>query len=108
MIDKPAQVESLMQKLKENLPIPVMATDGLMRMLRNNSVNISSSSHIKIVDVLYLGDEGGICCALKIAGQEKDAVVISITHLNVPNTNPLSSEIQAYQKFRIKKLSRNR
>ncbi|SJM94827.1 conserved hypothetical protein [Crenothrix polyspora] len=102
MIDRPKQVVALMEKMKAHLPIPAKPTDVLI----NSSVNISPSAEIEITDVMYLGDEGGICCALTISGQEENAVVVSLTHLRIQSNNPLSSDIRAYQALRIKKLAR--
>jgi hypothetical protein len=108
MIDNPKQVTALIQKLKAYLPIPAKATDALIRNLRNSSINISPHTHIEIADVMYMGDEGGICCALKVTDQEEVAVVVSLTHLRLLNTNPLSPVVRAYQTLRTKKLARNR
>lgn len=108
MIDNPKQVTTLMQKLKSHLPIPAKATDALIRNLRTNSINISSNTRIEIMDVMYMGDEGGICCALKVIDQEEVAVVVSLTHLRLLNTHPLSPDVRAYQTLRAKKLARNR
>jgi hypothetical protein len=104
MIDNQKQVNTLMQKLKTNLPIPAKATDSLN--LRPNSINIFPDSHIEITDVMYMGDEGGICCAIKIIEQEEIAVVVSLTHLRLFNTNPLSPDVRAYQALRTKKLAK--
>ena len=54
-----------------------------------------------------MGDEGGICCALRVIDQEEVAVVVSITNLRLPNTHPLSPDVRAYQTLRTKKLARN-
>lgn len=108
MIDNPKQVTALMQKLKMHLPIPVRATDALIRNLRTSSINISSHTGIEITGVMYMGDEGGICCALKVTDQEKVAVVVSLTHLRLLNTDPLSPDVRAYQTSRTKKLARSR
>jgi hypothetical protein len=59
MIDNPKQVTTLMQKLKSHLPIPAKATDALIRNLRTNSIIISSNTGIEILNVMYMGDEGG-------------------------------------------------
>jgi hypothetical protein len=53
-----------------------------------------------------MGDEGGICCTLKIINQEEVAFVVSITHLRSLKTNPFLQNIQAYQTLRIKKLAK--
>jgi len=108
MIDNPKQVTALMQKMKKHLPIPVKATDAVIRTLSTSSINISSHTSIEITDVMYMGDEGGICCTLKVMDQEKVAVVVSLTHLRLPKTNPLSPDVRAYQISRTKKLARIR
>ena len=108
MIDNPKQVTTLMQKLKSHLPIPAKATDALIRNLRSNSINLSSNTGIEIKDVMYMGDEGGICCALRVIDQEEVAVVVSITNLRLPNTHSLSPDVRAYQTLRTKKLARIR
>ena len=108
MIDNPKQVTTLMQKLKSHLPIPAKATDALIRNLRTNSINISSNTGIEIKDVMYMGDEGGICCALRVIDQEDVAVVVSITNLRLLNAHGLSPDVRAYQTLRTKKLARNR
>lgn len=108
MIDNPKQVTKLMQKLKSQLPIPAKVTEALIRGLRDKSINISPDAPVEIIDVLYLGDEGGICCALKVINQEEVAVMASLTHLRLSNTSPLSQDVRAYQTSRVKKLSRMR
>jgi hypothetical protein len=48
---------------------------------------------------------GGILCGLDIGGAETQAAhVVSITHLTFDRRVPLSREIEAYQRHRIKKL----
>jgi hypothetical protein len=48
---------------------------------------------------------GGILCGLDIGGAETEAAhVVSITHLTFDRRVPLSREIEAYQRHRIKKL----
>ena len=105
MIDDPTQVKALMQKMKAHLPIPAQATNALVRNLRASAVNIASKRRMQIENVMYLGDEGGIGCALKVPGQEDTAVVVSLTHLRLPSTHPLAPDVRAYQIARTKKLA---
>ena len=105
MIDNPAQVTALMQKMKAHLPIPAQATNALVRNLRASAVNIASKRRMQIEKVMYLGDEGGIGCVLKVPGQEDTAVVVSLTHLRLPSTHPLAPDVRAYQIARTKKLA---
>lgn len=106
MIDNLKKVTALIQKLKANLPISVKATDDLIHNLRDRSVNISPNVHI--IDVMYMGDEGGICCALEVTDEEESAVVVSLTHLQFPKTNTLYPDVRVYQKLRSKKLAKIR
>ena len=105
MIDDPTQVTALMQKMKAHLPIPAQATNALVRSLRASAVNIASKRRMQIEKVMYLGDEGGIGCVLKVPGQEDTAVVVSLTHLRLPSTHPLAPDVRAYQIARTKKLA---
>jgi len=51
------------------------------------------------------GDMGGIICGLDIGGPDSEAAhLVSITHLTFHRRVPLSREIEAYQRHRIKKL----
>ena len=105
MIDDPTQVTALMQKMKAHLPIPAQATNALLRTLRASAGNIASKRRMQIEEVMYLGDEGGIGCSLKVPGQEDTAVVVSLTHLRLPSTHPLAPDVRAYQIARTKKLT---
>ena len=105
MIDDPSQVTALMQKMKAHLPIPAQATNALVRSLRASAVKIASKQRMQIENVMYLDDEGGIGCALKVPGQVDTAVVVSLTHLRLPSTHPLAPDVRAYQIARTKKLA---
>ena len=105
MIDDPTQVTALMQKMKAHLPIPAQATNALVRTLRASAGNIASKRRMEIEKVMYLGDEGGIGCSLKVPGQKDTAVVVSLTHLRLPSTHPLAPDVRAYQIARTKKLA---
>ncbi len=107
MIDNPKQVEVLMRKLKERLPLLIKTTQALIKQLSFNNINITPDTYIEVIDVIYTGDEGGICCALKIKDQDENAVITSLTHLNFP-PSPVSLEVRDYQTKRIKKLARQR
>jgi len=51
-----------------------------------------------------MGDEGGICCAISDENT-KELLMVSITHLQIKTTHPLSKEIKAYQIKRKRKLA---
>ena len=107
MIDNPNQVKALIQKLKDHLPISVKATPALIRHLSSKNTNITPASYVEVTDVMYFGDEGGICCSLKIKDYDEEAVIASLTHLNFP-PSPISLDVRDYQAKRIKKLARQR
>ena len=106
MIDDPTQVTVLIQQMEAHLPIPAQATNALVRTLRASGVNIASKRRMQIEKVVYLGDEGGIGCGLKVPGQADTAVVVSLTHLRLPTTHPLAPDVRAYQIARTQKLAR--
>jgi hypothetical protein len=56
--------------------------------------------------ISYAGDEGGILCRLDFGGEAEHAACISITHLRFDPRQPLTREITAYQKHRVKRLQR--
>ena len=63
----------------------------------------------RVVDVLNLGDEGGVACCLDIGGPEHGGRhIVSITHLLFDRRSPLFRDIDAYQRRRIKKLKQQR
>src|SRR4051812_39833411 len=106
MIDDPTQVTALIQKMEAQVPIPVQATNALVRTLRTSGVNIASKRRMQIEQVVYLGDEGGMGCGLKVPGHADTAVVVSLTHLRLPSTHPLAPDVRAYQIARTQKFAR--
>jgi hypothetical protein len=106
MIDNQKQVTALMRDLKAHLPVLAKATKSLCDLLRRQSIDISPTTFLEIIDVVYMGDEGGICCAIKAASQEMAAVVVSLTHLSLPPNSPLAKNVTAYQTQRAKKLAK--
>ena len=106
MIDNQKQVAALMRDLKAHLPVPAKATKPLCDLLRRHSIDISPNTPIEITDVVYMGDEGGICCAIEAAGQKEAAAVVSLTHLSLSPNSPLAKNVAAYQTQRAKKLAK--
>ena len=105
MIDNFEKTELLLTMLKEALPIRANVTRYLADELANKSPKVILPNQCNIVDVVYTGDMGGILCWLD--GNEENAkspVVVSITHLSFDRNIPLSRDIVAYQKHRVKKL----
>jgi hypothetical protein len=105
MIDDPRKTDLLMSMLKESLPIEAIVTQYLAGALMQQSPDVIIPKKCNITSVFYTGDMGGILCGLDIGGAEtKTPHVVSITHLAFDRRVPLSREIDAYQRHRIKKL----
>jgi len=67
-------------------------------------MELCPNREIRISNVFYSGDVGGIVCAIE--GDEKEVLVVSLTHLIIKPEHPLSDKIVAYQKKRIRRLHR--
>ncbi len=105
MIDDPVEVESLMRQMERHLPIAARGTGALVRFLRGSEVSLPASQRVQIVRVFYLGDEGGIACDVTLPGSES-ALVVSLTHLRLDGSHPLSKDVRAYQTKRSRALAR--
>jgi hypothetical protein len=108
VIDHPDQVDRLLTRLREALPMPARLTPRLLASLREQNPALSLAAACQITRVDYAGDEGGIVCHLAQDGehQSERLVVTSITHLDFDPRHTLSREIAVYQKHRIKRLKR--
>jgi hypothetical protein len=105
VIDNQDQVERLLRKLTEALPLSALATPALMANLRGRSSAARIILDCKITEVFYAGDEGGVMCHVIFDEEEKDEVfLVSITHLAFDRRLPVAREIAAYQKHRIKRI----
>ncbi len=93
---------TLLEEMKQYLPIPARPTKELYQHLRKQGIHIDMNRDINIISVFDSGDMGGIVCAIE--GDKKQALVISLTHLIIKPDHPLSDKIAAYQKQRIKSL----
>ena len=103
MIDDEREVYELIEVLKEHLPMRAYATPPLVKAVRLNGTDIKVNDAVEIDSVLYLGDEGGIACAIGLWGG-KTVVVTSLTHLRISRDHPLAERIQAYQLRRSQRL----
>jgi hypothetical protein len=107
MIDRPDQVERLMERLGAALPIPTRATPELQATLRAQR-GVALPTNCRVTWVSYAGEEGGIVCKLEGTSDLAEAVFASITHLRFDARLPLARDIAAYQKHRVKRLRRQR
>ena len=109
VIDNQDQVERLLRKLTEVLPLSALATPALIANLRGRSSAAKITLDCKLTEVFYLGDEGGIMCHVTFDEKEQEEVfLVSITHLAFDRRLPLAREIAAYQKHRIKRIRRDK
>jgi hypothetical protein len=107
MIDNQDQVERLLRKLTEALPLTAFLTPALMANLQEQSSTVRITLDCKVTEVIYMGDEGGVMCHLVFDKENKEQVFLaSITHLAFDRKLPVPREIAAYQKHRIKRLRR--
>jgi hypothetical protein len=106
MIDNHSEAMNLIQKMKAHLPFTARPTRAIVQTLRRGGTKIRADQELQINDVLYLGDEGGIACAIYLP-EQKVATVASVTHLDIPGDHPLAQEIKAYQSRRTQKLTKS-
>lgn len=65
MIDDYQKTMKLIKYIEKNLPIFAYPAKNLVHSLReNNNQKIKAKEKLRIDQVLYLGDEGGIGCAI--------------------------------------------
>lgn len=107
MIDDYAQAMALLNKIKDNLPIPAQATGVLVRSLRQHEIVGQTGQELEIKSVFYGGDEGGILCDVTPPEMHTTPILCSLTQLRVRASHPLAAEIRAYQRVRVRKLAIN-
>ncbi len=95
---------TLVEEMKQYLPIPARPTKELSQFLRQKGMRIDKNRDLNIISVFDSGDMGGIVCAIEGDKKQKEALVISLTHLIIKPDHPLGDKIAAYQKQRIKSL----
>jgi hypothetical protein len=106
MIDNYEEAMELMEKIKSNLPIPVILTKDTLNQIQQNKIKISKDYKFQIESVLYMGDMGRIGCAITVPKVLESVLVVSLTHLKIQAGHPLAKEIKRYQKKRTKKLAK--
>ena len=93
---------SLIEEMKENLPIPVYPTSALVKYLSEKGIKIDENTELNITQVYDSGESGGIM--VHILDVNGEVIIVSLTHLRVKPGHPLSNEIQAYQKKRMRSI----
>jgi hypothetical protein len=105
-IDNPDRAKALMDKMRAHLPISVRPTPALVKLARKQGLGIQRNDSLQIRSVFYLGDEGGIMCDITPHVNSGEALVCSLTHLEVVGDDSLAREMRAYQQQRSRKLGR--
>ena len=105
MLDNPDKTAQLLAELKAAVPFNVILTPQLIGYLRAQRVATAAQAEHIVSDLSYAGDEGGIVCHLA-PSEAGAALIVSLTHVVVPRSMPLSPAIQQYQKHRVKKLKK--
>lgn len=94
IIDDEKDGYELIEALNEHLPMRAYATPPQVKAIRQEVADIKVNDAVEIDSVLYLGDEGGIACAIGLWGG-KTVVVTSLTHMRIDRDHPLAERIQA-------------
>lgn len=103
-IDNHAEAIALTKKIEASLPMTAYPSKEYLKLMKKQGKQVSGDQALTIDSVLYMGEEGGISCAIKLSEDDKQVYIVSITHLNVDPNHPLASEIQQYQRQRTRNL----
>jgi hypothetical protein len=96
----------LIEEMERYLPIPAYPSKELRQLLHKQGKDIGIDTELEITKVFDSGDAGGIVCTILREGDQ--VFIVSLTHLRIKPDHPLSDKILAYQKRRIKSISRSR
>jgi len=102
---KPPKAQELIKEIEAHLPLPVYPTPELAHSLQQQGKDVLVGETLQVTSVLDSGEMGGILCVIKGEGGN---LVISLTHLRIGADHPLKARIEAYQRERVRKLSRQR
>ena len=93
----------LIKEMERYLPIPVYPSKELLQLLRKQGKDISGNTELNITKVFDSGDVGGIVCT--VLEENKEVLIVSLTHLRIKPPHPLNEKIVAYQRQRVKNIS---
>jgi len=102
---KPPKAPELIKEIEAHLPLPVHLTPEAAQSLRHQGKNVRADETLQVTSVMDSGALGGILCGIKSEG---GTIVISLTHVRIGADHPLKARIEAYQRARVRKLSRQR
>ncbi len=97
---------NLIKEMEKNLPIPAYPSKGLCKTLRKQGIKVNPDTELTITEVFDSGDAGGIVCT--ILKEKGNVFIASLTHLKIKSDHLLHDKIVAYQKQRIKSISRRK
>jgi len=105
MIDDPDKTQKLIADMEASMPLTARLSPSLKAMMRRQAPGVLPPDQCPVVEVFYMGEEGGISCRLDLDGTDtQDPFIVSITHLTFDRRCRLFRQIDGYQKHRVKKL----
>jgi hypothetical protein len=104
---RPPVAKHFIKEIEEHLPLPVYVTPAVSISLREQDKDVCADEELQVTSVYDSGESGGIMCAIE-SNDKKEVLAISLTYLRIRSDHPLRESIQAYQKDRVRKLSRQR
>ena len=105
MLDHPEKTARLLAALKAAVPFEVELVPSLVNYLRAQHVAVADQTQHIVSDLSYAVDEGGIVCHIVPPGK-REALVVSLTQVRVPQSMPLAAAVADYHNHRVKKLKR--
>jgi hypothetical protein len=103
MLDRPEKTYQLLAALKAAVPFEVELTPSLIAHLQAQQVAVAVKPREVVSQISYAGDEGGIVCHI-VPKDGRNALIVSLTHVQAHRSLPFAAEVFDYQKHRAKKL----
>jgi hypothetical protein len=105
MLDNPEKTYQLLAALRAAVPFEVELTPSVIAHLRAQQVAVAIKPRHIVTEVSYAGDEGGIVCHTA-PEEDRGALIVSMTHVQVKRSLPFAAAVLGYQKHRVKKLKK--
>ena len=105
MLDKPEKTYQLLAVLRAAVPFEVELTPSIIAHLRAQQIAVAVKPRQIVTEVSYAGDEGGIVCHMA-PEERRNALIVSMTHVQVNRSLPFAAAVLDYQKHRVKKLKK--
>ena len=99
MLDKPEKTYQLLAALRAAVPFEVELTPSVIAHLRAQQVAVAVNPRQIVTEVSYAGDEGGILCHMA-PEENRDALIVSMTHVRAKRSLPFAAAVLDYQKHR--------